>query len=59
MMRYIFYHYNADSTLILEYKDDYSSKRMAYVFYPLHEAIQKFRRDNNLRYKHITVKKLY
>ncbi len=58
-MRYIFYHYNIEGTLILEYEDDYRRKRMAYVFYTLREAIQKFRKDNNLRYKHITVQKLF
>lgn len=58
-MRYLYYHYNSEGTLIFEYKDGYRRKRMAYVFYTLREAIQKFRQDNNLRYKHITVIKLY
>lgn len=58
-MRYIFYHYNSEGALVLEYKDDYRRNRMTYVFYTQRETIRKFRQDNNLRYKHITIKKLY
>lgn len=58
-MRYLFYYFNNDGTLILSYKDDYTRLRRAYMFCPVREAIRKFRQDNNLRYKHITVQKLY
>lgn len=58
-MRYLFYYFNNDGTLILSYKDDYTRLRRAYMFYTVREAIRKFRQDNNLRYKHITVQKLY
>lgn len=58
-MRYIFYYYNDFGTLILRYKDDYRRKTQSFMYYTVREAIQKFRRDNNLRYKHITVQKLF
>ena len=58
-MRYIFYHYNSVGTLILDYSDEYTHKTQAYVFYSLREAVRKFRQDYNLRYKHITIRKLY
>lgn len=58
-MRHIFYYYSYNGMLILNYKDDHCRKRMAYMYYTLRGAIRKFRQDNNLRYKHITVTKLY
>lgn len=58
-MRYLFYYFNGNGTLILSYRDDHTRIRKAYMFYTVREAIRKFRRDNNLRYKHITVQKLY
>lgn len=58
-MRYIFYYYNYNGMLIINYKDDNCRKSMAYMYYSVREAIRKFRRDNGLRYKHIIVQKLY
>lgn len=59
-MRYLFYHYNSQGTLIFDYTDECGRhKEHCYLYYSLREAIQKFRQDNNLRYKHIYIKKLY
>ncbi len=57
-MRYLYYYYKNDGTLVVKYKDDDRRITMNYLYYSLKEALQKFRRDNGLRYKHITVQKL-
>lgn len=58
-MRNLFYYYKNDGTLVLLYSDGQNKKTMRYVFYTLKEAIKKFRKDNNLRYKHIKVLPIY
>lgn len=57
-MRKLFYYYK-DGTLIFRYSDDNRHITMNYVFYTFKEALQKFRIDNGLKYKHIKIQKLY
>lgn len=52
-MSYIFYHYNEFGTLVFDYYDEETHITESYIFYTLKEAVNKFRRDNNLQYKHI------
>ncbi|MCX4362385.1 MAG: hypothetical protein OSJ74_03220 [Clostridia bacterium] len=59
-MRYLFYHYNSGGYLILEYQDEYGGYiDHCYMYYSLREAIKLFRERYGLRYKHITVQKLF
>ncbi|MCM1360226.1 MAG: hypothetical protein NC183_06910 [Corallococcus sp.] len=59
-MRYLFYYYNNEGTLIFDYRDDYGRRfHRCYLYYTLREAVKKFRQDFDLRYKHITVQRLY
>ena len=57
-MRYLFYYYNEYGSLIFRYTKDGARRHQTYIGYTLREAIQKFRRDNNLRYKHLIIQKL-
>lgn len=58
--RTIYYYYNSQGTLIFDYRDsDGYRVDQCYLFYTLREALQKFRRDYNLRYKRIEIIKLY
>ena len=57
-MRNLYYYYK-DGTLIFRYSDNSRHITMHYVFYTLKEALQQFRKDYSLQYKHINVKKLY
>ncbi len=59
-MKYLFYHYNSQGTLIFDYSDEYGRHiEHAYLFYSLRDAIKKFREDNGLKHKHIHIEKLY
>lgn len=57
-MSYIFYHYNEFGTLVFDYYDEETHITESYIFYTLKEAVNKFRRDNNLQFKHIKISKL-
>lgn len=58
-MKYLFYYYS-NGALIFKYNDDCGNRLFyRYIFYTLKESIKKFRQDNNLRYKHIKIQKLY
>lgn len=60
IQRTVYYFYNAQGTLIFNYRDsDGYRVDQSYLFYSLREALQKFRRDYNLRHKHIELIKLY
>lgn len=54
-MRCIFYHYNNFGMLVLDYSGRETRITQYYVYYPLKQAINKFRKDHNLQYKHIKV----
>lgn len=56
-MKCLYYYYNNQGSLIFLYTEEGVRKRHTYIGYTLREAIQKFRRDNNLRYKHISVQR--
>ncbi len=59
-MRYLSYYYNYCGYLIFDYRDDnghYIQHR--FMYYSLRAAIKVFRERYGLRYKHITVQKLY
>lgn len=59
-MRYLYYYYEKDGTLIIKYSDDNGKRHHhRYVFYTLREALKQFRKEYNLRYKHLTIKKFY
>lgn len=58
-MRYLFYYYKKDGTLIFLYSNKNIKKTIRYIGYTLKEAISKFRKDNNLQRKHIKIQKLY
>ncbi len=58
-MRYLFYHYNFYGTLIIEYSDDKQRIHRCYLDYSLKDAIARFRKENDLRFKHITISKFY
>ena len=58
-MTRLFYYFNRHGGITISaYAEDGTHKRCVYIGYSLREAIQKFRRDNNLRYKHLTIQKL-
>lgn len=59
-MRWLFYYYNSQGTLIFDYSDEYGCHiEHTYLFYSLKDAIKKFREDNGLKHKHIHIEKLY
>lgn len=58
-MKYLFYYYNSQGSIIFCYSENGYYTDCTYMGYTLKEAIAKFRKDNNLRYKHIIVKNLY
>ena len=57
-MRYLFYYYDSCGSLHFRYTEEGIRKHHTYIGYTLREAIQKFRRDNDLRYKRITIQAL-
>ena len=58
-MRYIFYHYNYNGSLILDYDGEDFRTTQVYVYYTLRQAIKLFRKDYKLERRHIDVQKLY
>ncbi len=59
MTRYVFYYYTRQGGItIYGYDADGKYRRIVYLGYSLREAIQKFRLDYNLRYKHLCIQKL-
>lgn len=59
MTRYLFYYFNRHGGITISaYAGDGTYKRCVYIGYSLREAIQKFRHDYDLRYKHLSVQKL-
>ena len=59
-MRNLFYEYNVYGCLIFHYSDDNGERiKENYLFYPLKEAIQRFREKHNLQRKHIRIEALY
>ena len=56
----LFNWFNSEGMLFLKYRDDYGRYfQHCYLYYTLREALQKFRKDYNLRRKHIRIYKLY
>lgn len=58
-MRYIFYHYNYNDSLILDYDGEDFRTTQVYVYYTLRQAIKLFRKDYKLEHRHIVVQKLF
>ena len=58
-MRYIFYHYNYNGSLILNYDGEDFRTTQVYVYYTLRQAIKLFRKDYKLERRHIVVQKLF
>lgn len=58
-MRYIFYHYNYNGSLILDYDGEDFRTTQVYVYYTLRQAIKFFRKDYKLERRHIVVQKLF
>lgn len=58
-MRYIFYHYNYNGSLILDYDGEDFRTTQVYVYYTLRQAIKLFRKDYKLERRHIIVQKLF
>ena len=58
-MRYIFYHYNYNGSLILDYEGEDFRTSQVYVYYTLRQAIKLFRKDYKLERRHIVVQKLF
>ncbi len=58
-MRYIFYHYNYNGSLILDYDGEDFRTTQVYVYYTLRQAIKSFRKDYKLEHRHIVVQKLF
>jgi len=58
-MRYIFYHYNYNGSLILDYDGEDFRTTQVYVYYTLRQAIKLFRKDYKLERRHIVVQKLF
>lgn len=58
-MKILFYYYNSQGSIIFRYSENGYYTDCTYMDYTLREAVRKFRQDNNLRYKHISVQKLY
>ena len=58
-MKYLYCRYE-HGYLVLNYKDESGNRiKHSYLYYTLREAIKLFRERYGLRYKHITVKKLF
>ena len=58
-MRYIFYHYNYNGSLILDYDGEDFRTSQVYVYYTLRQAIKLFRKDYKLERRHIVIQKLF
>ena len=58
MKRYLFYYINKQGGIMISYANGDRYIRLTYLGYTLREALQKFRRDNNLQRKHIIVEGL-
>ena len=58
-MRYMFYHYNYNGSLILDYDGEDFRTTQVYVYYTLRQAIKLFRKDYKLERRHIIVQKLF
>lgn len=58
-MRYIFYHYNYNGSLVLNYDGEDFRTTQVYVYYTLRQAIKLFRKDYKLERRHIVVQKLF
>ena len=58
-MRSIFYHYNYNGSLILDYDGEDFRTTQVYVYYTLRQAIKLFRKDYKLERRHIVVQKLF
>ena len=58
-MRYIFYHYNYNDSLILDYDGEDFRTTQVYVYYTLRQAVKLFRKDYKLERRHIVVQKLF
>ena len=58
-MRYIFYQYNYNGSLILDYDGEDFRTTQVYVYYTLRQAIKLFRKDYKLERRHIVVQKLF
>lgn len=58
-MRYIFYHYNYNGSLVLDYDGEDFRTTQVYVYYTLRQAIKLFRKDYKLERRHIVVQKLF
>lgn len=58
-MRYIFYHYNYNDSLVLDYDGEDFRTTQVYVYYTLRQAIKLFRKDYKLERRHIVVQKLF
>ena len=58
-MRYIFYHYNYNDSLILDYDGEDFRTTQVYVYYTLRQAIKLFRKDYKLERRHIVVQQLF
>ncbi len=58
-MRYIFYHYNYNASLILDYDGEDFRTTQVYVYYTLRQAVKLFRKNYKLERRHIVVQKLF
>ena len=58
-MRYIFYHYNYNGSLVLDYDGEDFRTTQVYVYYTLRQAIKLFRKDYKLERRHIVVQQLF
>lgn len=58
MTRYFYYFNRHGGITIYGNAADETYKRITYIGYSLREAIQKFRQDYDLRYKHLCIQKL-
>ena len=58
-MRSIFYHYNYNGSLVLNYDGEDFHTTQVYVYYTLRQAIKLFRKDYKLEHRHIVVQKLF
>lgn len=58
-MRTIYYYYNSQGMLCLHYRDKNDGYlHMDYLYYSFRDALQKFRKDFGLQYKHIRIIKI-
>lgn len=58
-MKDLYYHYNNQGAIIFTCAKNGYYTDFTFIGYTLKEALKKFRTDNNLRYKHIRLVKLY